>query len=316
MTALLIVFGVIGAFTLIFIISDIAARKGRFAALMADFGKPPPDTYCEFLSISKYAQYIEGLKENTLRVDEITWNDLDMDKVFKRVNVCLTSVGEEYLYNCLHELPLAPDGLLKREQLIKYFQENPDKRMAVQGCLARVGKESYNGLPYLLFYGGNKMLKYPHVYRVLAVLPFLAGGLMFFSMPVGFFAVLAAFLVNLVVYMRTKSLVDAELPTIGYLTAVLKGVKRLCKHKDLQNLPDADELRRVFAVFKPVMRKAPSTATTSGDLMDSMFQYINILFLYDIRKYNTLMTRIVRYREDLRALYRAVGEVDLALCVL
>jgi len=299
---------------IISIISDVSARKRRMDELKESFGKPPEsDRDCEFDSISKYTQY---MKDKSLRVDDITWNDLDMNKVFRRINVCLTSVGEEYLYNCLHELPLNPDKLQAREQLIRFFEKYPDKRLAVQSCLAGVGRDNFNGLPFLLFFGSHKMLKFHHVYNILALLPVLGALLFFVSISTGFFTVLGAFILNLIVYLRTKNQVDVEIPTIGYLTTVLKGVRRICKLKNLDDMPGMRELTRIFAVFKPAMRSAPSTKTGVGDMMDSFFQYINILFLYDIRKYNTFVKMIVRHKEDLHTLYRSVGEIDLALCVL
>ena len=146
---------------IISIISDASTRKRRMEALKESFGKPPDeDRQCVLESISKYASHMKEKNDNPLGVDDITWNDLDMDKVFKRINVCLTSVGEEYLYNCLHELPLNSDRLKTRERLVQFFQENPEKRLAVQSCLAGVGTDNFNGLPFLLFYGNHKTIRF------------------------------------------------------------------------------------------------------------------------------------------------------------
>ena len=48
-------------------------------------------------------------------IDSITWNDLSMDDVYKRVDGCQTSIGQEYLYNKLHEVCL--DGEKAAEQI-------------------------------------------------------------------------------------------------------------------------------------------------------------------------------------------------------
>ena len=125
-----------------------------------------------------------------------------------------------------------------------------------------------------------------------------------------------AFILNLIIYLTTKGRVDVEIPTIMYLTTVLSGVRRICKQKKLDDMPGMQKLKQIFAVFKPVMRSAPSTKTGAGDMADSLFQYINIMFLYDIRKYNRFMKMVVRNKKELHRLYRAVGEIDLALCVL
>ena len=43
-------------------------------------------------------------------------------------------------------------------------------------------------------------------------------------------------------------------------------------------------------------------------------EYLNILFMINIRKYNKVMKMIVRHNEAFHALYKAIGEMDLALC--
>ncbi len=58
-------------------------------------------------------------------IDDITWNDLGMDEVFKCINNTNSSVGQEYLYKMLRE-PVADaekasnwTGLQMNSQLMK-----------------------------------------------------------------------------------------------------------------------------------------------------------------------------------------------------
>ena len=50
----------------------------------------------EFLK--KYYNVRSENEESRDCIDEITWNDLDMDSVFKRINYTDTTLGEAYLY--------------------------------------------------------------------------------------------------------------------------------------------------------------------------------------------------------------------------
>jgi len=95
MTIVFLSVGVIGVFLSIFI-HQRKVRKRRIDWLASSFGKSPDETEWELDSISRYAKYREA-DTSCQRVDAITWNDLDMDRVFARINTCLTSVGEEYL---------------------------------------------------------------------------------------------------------------------------------------------------------------------------------------------------------------------------
>jgi len=303
---------------LITVISNANAKRRRMNALKASFGKPPvPEEYYQFESAGLYAQYVETHKPSEQRVDSITWNDLDMDKVFTRINVCQTSVGEEYLYNCLHELPLNSDALASREGLIRFFADNPDTRMAVQTLLGtRLGKEDYNGLTSLMFAPKLSMIKYPHLYTALAMLPLAMATILIASIPIGVVGILAAFVINMFVHFHNKRRIAVGIPSIKYLTNLLRCCKGLIKLKDLQAQPVMDEIRRNYKTLKAIRRKVPNMTSMVGDLVDSVFEYINIMFLYDIRSYNKFMGFITKYGEDFHALYRAVGEIDISICIL
>ena len=106
--------------------STVSSRKRRAEQIAAEFGLPPQDTDYELGSIRRYASF---LSDDTMRVDNITWNDLDMDTVYKRINVCNSSVGEEYLYNTLQSLPLNAEHTGMREKIIEFFDTHPTERL-------------------------------------------------------------------------------------------------------------------------------------------------------------------------------------------
>jgi hypothetical protein len=75
--------------------------------------------------------------------------------------VLKNTYGEEYLYNYLHELQAEPGRLLEREKIIEFFTANPEEHLAVQLCLAKMGKVKYNGLASLIYSPDIKLFKYP-----------------------------------------------------------------------------------------------------------------------------------------------------------
>jgi len=300
------------------IVSNINSKRRRIEALKSAFGKAPvTDDYFQLESVSRYARYMETHNPSLQYVDTITWNDLDMDNVFQRLNACQTSVGEEYLYHCLHELPLNDQALARREGLINFFADNPDVRLAVQTLMAsHLGKENYNGLTALMFAPSISLLKYQHLYTALAILPLLMPLVMFISVPFGVIGIVASFVINMMVYFRTKHHVAIEIPSIKYLTNLLRCCKGLCKIKTLETQPFIGEIKRYYKNLKPVMRNIPSMTSMTGELVDMFFEYINIMFLYDIRKYNKFMKIVKEHNKDFHALYRTFGEVDLSICLL
>jgi hypothetical protein len=239
-----------------------------------------------------------------------------MDKVFRRINVCLTSIGEEYLYNCLHELQAETGRLMEREKLIEFFTANFEERLTAQLCLAKMGKVKYNGLASLVFNPDIKLFRYPLFFDFLSVLPLLCALTLFYSIPIGIFSILLSFLLNLVVYIKSKRKVDVETPIVGYFASLLCCCKKLCRINSMGSLSLMAELKSKYGIFKSLEGKLPLPRPITGDIIEALYEYLNILFLIDIRNYNKYTKMILRYNNDFYSIYKAIGEIDLVLCLL
>ena len=80
----LIIFAIviISASVIVTVVSNVKSKRRRIAAIKAGYGKlPAVDDYLQLKSIGRYKQHMETHKPSRQRVDSITWNDLDMDKV-------------------------------------------------------------------------------------------------------------------------------------------------------------------------------------------------------------------------------------------
>ena len=74
------------------------------------------------------------------QIDDATWEDLNMDGVFARMNYCYSAAGEEYLYYRLRT-PKQTDDFKNMESKIKFFGENGEKRRAFQVLYAQIGRK-------------------------------------------------------------------------------------------------------------------------------------------------------------------------------
>ena len=109
--------------------------------------------------------------------------------------------------------------------------------------------------------------------------------------------------------------VNVEIPAISYFASVLNCCRKLFKIKSIKSLPLVVEIRKQYDIFKPLEGKLPVARIWSGNPIEDLFEYFNILLLIDIRNYNKFMKRIIKFNNDFHALYKAVGEIDIALCV-
>lgn len=87
------------------------------------YGKIPADRKLPFEQIQIFwEEFKMDIPENE-SVDDVTWNDLEMDKIFSRINVCTSFAGEQVLYARLHKLPADKEAFNSGRTNLLLFQE-------------------------------------------------------------------------------------------------------------------------------------------------------------------------------------------------
>ncbi|HAQ40075.1 MAG TPA: DNA mismatch repair protein MutS [Clostridiales bacterium] len=298
------------------IISNIKSNIKLKSTLTSSFGKVPEQKKCEFESIGSYHRYKKKHLGNSETIDSITWDDLDMNLVFKRINTSLTSVGEEYMYDTLHQVQNNEDILLKRERLITFLDNNPDDRLKLQMDLAKSGKHNYNGIASFIFEPSTKSLKYSMLYNILTIIPIICIITAFFNMQVGILCLILSGILNGFVYYGTKAKIESELSAIRYFSSILQCLNKICKLKSFETAPFFDELKKSFNIFKPLRTKLSNILQNDFSDMAVFAEYIKIIFLVDIRNYNKAIGMISKYSDNFHTLYKCMGEIDMAICIL
>ena len=75
-------------------------KKRLRTRLLREWGRPSEDEY-GIEKLQTVAEYFRA-HENDQSIDDITWNDLDMDTVYQQMNHTKSAMGQEYLYALLH----------------------------------------------------------------------------------------------------------------------------------------------------------------------------------------------------------------------
>ena len=98
--------------------------------LESSWGKPSTRkiTDDEMKVISHYYEdSIENSGADSGYIDDITWNDLDMDRIYKKMNIANSSVGQESLYKMLR-IPSDIKKLKETDRLASFFASDKEKR--------------------------------------------------------------------------------------------------------------------------------------------------------------------------------------------
>lgn len=301
---------------IIFLIgSHIRTSKNLERNLRECFGKPPEKQEYSLDSIETYHVYKSSNSDTSKHIDDITWNDLDMDKVFRRINVCNTSIGEEYLYDCLHEPQFEQVRFSIREAFISRLQEQPEERLKVQMCLARLGKINFNGISDLIYNSGNQTLKFPFIYNILSIIPFLCVIFIIINMYAGIICLVASFAINMAVYFKMKRKIESAFTAIQYCLSMIFCCGKLLKIESLKSESFLMQLQKPFEIFKSLKRKGLEPRQKVFNESGIIMEYLRILLLSDVKNYNKIISSIYKNKEHFHNLYKILGEIDLAICV-
>lgn len=296
--------------------SRASGRKQIREVLKGEWGIYTRDEYSD--KIMKNIRYYHEKKQTDASIDDITWNDLNMDAVFRNMNHTRTSAGEEHLYHVLRSPVFSEEELLRREKVIQSIQEHEKARNDLELALYDIGKTDnisvYEYLSELKALPSVK--KWPHI---LAAVLLLGGFAMcFFTSPEFIFLLFFLMGVNAYFYYKKK----AEMLQANALFSFILGTIRQCSSLQEVRLEGCEEyflrlkiLSDKFRVFCRFRFLVSGGNTMSGNLFDAIFDYIRILFHVDLIKLSTMIREVQKYEAELLELYDIIGFLDSMLAV-
>ncbi len=263
------------------------------------------------------AQWRLQEKSGQSGVDDITWNDLDMNLAFHRINACLTTLGEEELYNRLRALQGVEDDW---ENALAALDQNPALRLHIQTLLAHVGKNSENGLPGLMKAPDEYRLPYPRLFQAAAYLPLAAAALLFFPgvAAIGLAALILSLMGNAYLYYWGERLLRGRMHTAHYLKSLLWFAKKLSRMPMPGLETQRAELQAAVLPFvhtRGAFSVAAQEGMAAGDI-GALMMFFQVFFLTELRAYNRMMAAVCDHAGELAELYRAVGRLDVFVSTL
>ena len=198
-------------------------RKQIASYIDANFGKSPLDggMYYDATDRIKLVRAYYEMKMDDTQVDEITWEDLEMDHVFLTVNHANCFAGEQILYDQLHRTEIlgSVEQREKYERQLDAWLEHPKERLQVEEKLYEIGKFKNDYLFASLIESVDQWsvdnIWFLHLMQgLLAVC--LLGTIMFKSQMCGV-ELMVVIAVNLMIYLRTKNRYEVFFSALGSL---------------------------------------------------------------------------------------------------
>jgi len=283
--------------------------------LREDWGREK-DKNRNFSEIESFYRYSSLQNDNKdIFIDDQTWSDLNVNDLYSKIERTMTNPGECILYDILRA-PLLSDKILKkRNEIIRLFQINKEIREQIQIRLHRMGKQKGNGITALVCEELPPSTPLKFLFSFLALLalisiivvPFLWGssGIVILILPL--------YIVNLLATNKVRRRLLFQLAAIRYLGAMIRlgGKIAAIECPDLADY--RAELKKATSATKKIVRKTLllfPEGSVSSDIGTLLYAHVDIYFLREVRIFYAVLDEINTHKEELRLIYRLIGELD------
>ena len=323
METYLVMLGLLAVFLFISAVIGFRDRK-QFDAkerlkLAGAFGNPGEKEYPEGrLRELRRCSERRG-RSNGFVIDEITWNDLDMDALYRNMDITCSSAGEESLYHLLRT-PRTDGSIPVSEEGLNWWTQNEKERINVQRILQQLGRSSkYSLYDYLdLVSSLEERSAVKELYAIL--LPAVSLGIMAAKPPAGIICLLLSFAVNIVTYYRVKREIDPYLYTFRYVMRLLSCGRSLAgepfpHYEEEKNvMRSADRSLRGFSRGSGILLRG-NGGISSSNPADLLLDYLCILFHIDLMKFDTMLKELRGKQQAVESLIEAVGTIDAQISI-
>lgn len=251
-------------------------------------------------------------------IDDITWNDLNMNGIFALMDHTQSSSGEEYLYDMLRSPRLNKEEFQELEEHISYLQKTEKERVSIQMKLHSLGKSGrysiFDYIEYLNNLGNCSNKKHMIMLAALVV----AVLLLFVNTALGIFLLLTVIAVNMVTYLKEKTNIQPYLTSFAYIMRLIHCGESILE-EPLDEMADYKEvLKQKVIKLTPIKRNYGAIAqmnTSTGNPLELVGEYINMFTHIDIMRFNRMVRLVKENKESIYELVEAIGYIDAVISI-
>ncbi len=249
-------------------------------------------------------------------IDDITWNDCDLDQLYRRMNQTLSSPGSDVLYAWMRHPLLNQSSLRMRSELIDYVETHEEDRQALMACLFQIGrhpKKSY-------FASMQKLTQARRIgsrrYLLFGGLTLLLIILLFFHPVLAVILMIPDFIINLSLQMSRQRMIREYISAIAAAKSLLDGAKQISELR-LPTLSDTNEkLQAICQRLAPFRRSSgfiTAKGTVGSSLSDAVLEYLNLFFHLDLIQFDHILAACEGHEDDFTELTELIGTLDAAI---
>ncbi len=287
-----------------------------------EFSKPLDASYSSWRINAISGYYLRHVSD-TYTVDDITWNDLNMDDFIYKFNHSYSSVGDEYLYYRLRSPYTTKDNadFDRLEELCKAFEEDAKKREDFQLLMAKLGRSGKFSLYSYL----DLLSSIPSDQPVLTILDWvvylvLIAGLYFWFIP-ALICLVIWIIVNIITYLGKKKQIEPYFVSFEYILKMMitaKKVNRLLDDRfgdEKKALKEAREKLSSISSNNLVFLQSSANSAV-GDLGNGILDFFKMFLHLDIFMFYRMKAQVEKNTDSVDTLFETLGKLDFAVNIL
>ncbi len=247
-----------------------------------------------------------------------TWNDMNMDRVFARIDSCRSFAGEERLYAILRE-PFCDAGEIKRrDSLIRHFDENNAISEGYSKKLSDIGREIKKPVNIAINELEGLKMQGSLIHILCALLGLFAIAMIFVSPTAGLLVFLVTLIINIPLYFKRKGEIGDYISCFSVIIRAYHAANAMLAVSDDEELDYRTSMRNAVQNLKPVVRGSfivTSGRGLTGGAINMVMDYLRIFFHVDLIKFNSMQKKVLAHKDDIILMFKALGEIDAFIAI-
>lgn len=265
------------------------------------------------IKMKNVSSYFRNKNEKNI-IDDITWNDLNMDDIFKKINNTQSTAGQEVLYDMLRTPVYSQAVLTKRDKVIEFFKKNEKERYDIQFILGKLGKSNELYITNCLFNKEDNSKSNLLKFTLLSWIPAISLLLLFIH-PMFLILTVGCVVLNVFISQRNK-VENYDANGFSYMISLVNAANKI-KEKNIFEIDEnIDSIDASLKKLKNIKRKSVGIQEKSimSD-MDVFAEYANLIFLREIITYEKVKNTIIKNKKELKNVYGYVGTIDALIAI-
>ena len=293
------------------------SRQRLLWKIREDWGAWPTREY-DYYDWEAIEGYYANKECDTFQIDDITWEDLDLSRVFMLINHNASFMGEGYLYYLLRTPSFDEEELQERERLITYFQEHSEQREQLQVFFHQMGKAGRSSI-FDAVYNLAQVQPVSNLHHYLMIGLFVASILSLFVAPKpGILILIGVMYFTMQDYYKQKRPIEKYIVSCRYLLRTLDAAREMTKIEIPEIKEYQDRIRSAAQSFGRLKRNTfflMNGARTDGDLLVGVVMYFNACFHIDLIQFATVVTEMKKHIPEFEILVENMGKIETAISI-